>query len=73
MSQKKVKKSFKLDDFYILIDDENKIFDVNNILKKAKENSDIYNTSFIYYINCYSKFINNLFNSINSSKESIIS
>ena len=43
-----------------------------NILKKARENCDIFNPSFIYYINCCTKHINLLFNNINSSKDSII-
>ena len=46
--------------------------EANNILKKAKEDSSLFNPSFIYYIKSNTNFIDKWFNSINSFDESII-
>ena len=65
-------KYFKLEDLYKLLNEDNKLMKANNILKKAKEDSSLFNPSFIYYIQSNTNFIDKLFNSINSSDESII-
>ena len=64
--------NFILDDFNNLLNEQKQLMDVNSILKKAKENSYIFNPSFIYYIHNNSNFIDKLFNLLNSSNESII-
>ena len=73
------KYEFKLDDFYNLINKENnKLIDCSNIFKKEKEskeidkNQNLFSPSFIFYINNNQTFINELFNDINISNNSII-
>ncbi len=70
---------FLLDDLNNLINDKNKLINCSNIFKKEKQikeidkNKNIFSTSFIFYINNNQSFINELFNSINNSDNSIIS
>ena len=71
---------FKLDDFYNLLNDKNKLLNCSNIFKKEKEfkdkkeNEDIclIPPSFIYFINNNQTFINELFTNLNNSDKSII-
>ena len=64
--------NFILDDFYNLLNEDRKLMNTKNILKKAKEDYTLFNPSFIYYIHNNTNFIDTLFNSLNSSDDSII-
>ena len=79
-NQKDNKKNyeFKLDDFYNLLNDKNNLMDCSNIFKKEKESilndkKNLFSPSFIFYINNNQTFINELFDNLNKSEESIIS
>jgi len=79
--QKENKKNyeFKLDDFFNLVNEKNKLINCSTIFKKEKESKEtdmnkiLFLPSFIFYINNNQAFINELFNNLNNSEKSIIS
>ena len=72
------KYKFVLDDFNNLLNEKNKLINCSNIFKKEREikeidkNKNLFSPSFIFYINNNQTFVNELFNSINNSDNSII-
>ena len=69
---------FKLDDFYKLLSDKNKLMNCSSIFKKEKElelsekGDSAFSPSFIFFMNNNQNFINQLFTNINNSDKSII-
>ena len=72
------KYKFVLDDFNNLLNEKNKLINCSNIFRKEREikeidkNKNLFSPSFIFYINNNQTFVNELFNSINNSDNSII-
>ena len=65
---------YNLDDLNNLLDDNKKLMNCSCIFEKEiKENKNLYPPSFIFYINNNQEYVDNLFNKINLSKESVIS
>ena len=78
-NQNKTNHKFILDDLFNLLDDKYRLMNCSSIFEKEKKFKGIDNTkslfapSFMFYINNNKTFINDLFNDINKSDESIIS
>ena len=72
------KYQFKLDDFYSLLDDQNRLLNCTNIFRKEKElkesdnNKILFPPSLLFYLNDNQKFVDELFNYLNNSDNSII-
>ena len=72
------KYQFKLDDFYSLLDNKKRLLNCANIFKKEKElkesdkNKILFPPSLLFYLNNNQKFVDELFNYINNSDNSII-
>ena len=76
--QNSKKYKFNLDDFYSLLDEKNRLRNCANIFKKEKESKELdkdkilFPPSFIFYLNNNQKFVDELFNYVNNSDNSII-